>query len=502
VKRCDRKLLAHGRRYAAAAALLLATGGCAVGPDFVRPEPPAVENYLPSGAAGGPPVGAAAQRVALGKNVSAQWWKLFHSSRLDEVLDQSLAGNQTLVAARATLAQAQQAVIQAGGGLYPQLDASAAAQRSRASAAGVNRVSGTTFNLYSVGANVSYAIDVFGGTRRSIERQEALAEDQNYQLAAAYLALTGNAVTEAINIASSRLQLSTTQGIIADDEKNLNLVRQKFEAGKAARSDLLAAESQLANDRTLLPPLKQQLSAARHALSVLVGRFPVEWSPPDFDLTEFTLPADLPVSLPSRLVRQRPDILAAEAQLHAASAAVGVAAAQLYPSLTLTASIGTESASTATLFDAANHMSSVIAGLTAPLFRGGALTAQKQGAIDAFQASAASYKQTVLQAFAQVADTLRALEHDAELVAATQSALQASQASLELQRLSYAAGKSSLLQLLDAERADQQARLAYTRAQASRYQDSAALLVAMGGGWWDDRLNVPAPAATEVSTAH
>ena len=488
-------------RRAVSGGLMLAVAGCALGPDFVRPEPPAVAGYItPTPAAAAPATGEAAQRLALGQTVSAQWWTLFRSSRLDDVLTQALAGNQTLGAARATLAEAQEAVLQARGGLFPQLDASAAAQHQRTGAAGANRLAtGTTFNLYSVGANVSYAVDVFGGTRRRVEQQEALAENQNYQLAAAYLALTGNAVAQAINIASTRLQLSATLDIIADDEKNLHLVQQKFEAGKAARSDVLAAESQLANDRTLPPPLKQQLSAARHALSILVGKFPVEWSPPDFDLSEFTLPAELPVSLPSELVRQRPDILAAEAQLHASSAAIGVATSELYPSITLSASLGVESTSTATLFNGSNRASSLIGGLTAPLFHGGALAAQKQGAIDAFQASAATYRQTVLQAFAQVADTLRALEHDAELLAAVREALHASQASLELQRLSYAAGKSSLLQLLDAERAYQQARLGYTRAQAQRYQDSAQLLVAMGGGWWNDQPVNLRPTPTETS---
>lgn len=492
----DHRTLARRRRYAASAGLLAILAGCAVGPDFVRPEPPAVKGYLPPtpAAAASPMAAEARQQVALGQTVSAQWWGLFHSRRLDEVLAQAIAGNQTLAAARATLAQAQQAVIQARGGFFPQLDVSASAQHQRTSAGGGNRAtSGTTFNLYSVGPSVSYAVDVFGGTRRRVEQQAALAENQNYQLAAAYLTLTGNAVTQAINIASSRLQLGAIQDIIAEDERNLRLVQQKFEAGKAARREVLTAESQLANDRTLLPPLKQQLSAARHALSILLGKFPAEWSPPDFDFSEFTLPADLPVSLPSRLVRQRPDILAAEAQLHASSAAIGVAASELYPSLTLSASLGFESTSTGTLFDSSNRMSSIIASLTAPLFHGGALTAQKRAAIDAFQASAATYRQTVLQAFAQVADTLRALEHDAELVTAEQSALQASHAALTLQRASYAAGKSDLLQLLDAERAYQQARLGHARAQAQRYQDSAQLLVAMGGGWWNDKqLNPPA----------
>jgi NodT family efflux transporter outer membrane factor (OMF) lipoprotein len=289
------------------------------------------------------------------------------------------------------------------------------------------------------------------------------------------------------------MQLSAAEDIIAQDERDHDLVRQKYEAGKAAQSDVLTAESQLANDRTQLPPLRQQLSIARHALSVLVGQCPGQWSPPDFELTELKLPEELPISLPSELVRQRPDILAAEAQVHAASAEVGVTVAQMYPSLTLSASAGLESVSANTLFQGTSLIWGLASGLSAPIFHGGALEAQRQAAIDAFEASLATYQQTVLQAFGQVADTLRALQHDAELVDTERSALDTSSASLALQRLIYEAGKSDLLSLLTAERAYQQARLGYARAEAQRYLDTTQLFVALGGGWWsaNDRIGVP-----------
>ena len=261
------------------------------------------------------------------------------------------------------------------------------------------------------------------------------------------------------------------------------------------------AESQLANDRTQLPPLQQQLSVAHHALSVLVGKFPGQWSAPDFDLTEFALPAELPVSVPSDLVHQRPDILAAEAQLHASSAAIGVAASQLYPGITLSGTLGVESLSTATLFQSSSRFWNLVANLTAPVFHGGALEAQKQAAIDTFRASAATYQQTVLTAFGQVADVLRALDHDAELVAAQKHALDTSATSLALQRLSYTAGKSDLLQLLNAERAHQQARLGYARAQAQRYQDTTQLFVAMGGGWMTAKNDVSVPGMSGTTDA-
>ena len=223
---------------------------------------------------------------------------------------------------------------------------------------------------------------------------------------------------------------------------------------------------------------------ANDALSILLGRFPAEWSPPAFDLDRLTLPGELPVSLSSDLVHQRPDILASEASLHAASAAIGVATAQMYPSITLSASVGLETFMSSGMSAATSEMWNIASGITAPIFEGGALVAQKQGAVDAFRGSLATYQQTVLQAFGQVADTLQALAHDADLVAAARHALDVADASLVLQRLSYQAGKSDVLLLLDSQRLDQQARLSYARAQTQRYQDTAQLFVAMGGRWW------------------
>ena len=260
-------------------------------------------------------------------------------------------------------------------------------------------------------------------------------------------------------------------------------MRIKFDVGKSARTDVLSAETQLANDRALLPPLRQQLSAARHALSILVGQFPAAWSAPDFDLAELTLPADLPVTLPSELVRKRPDIMAAEAQLHAASAAIGVATAAMYPAITLSASLGQAAMTPSAVFAGANTAWSIASDVATPIFEGGALTAQRRAAVDAFRGTLATYQQTVLQAFAQVADTLDALAHDADLVADERRALDDATASLELQQLSYREGKSDLLQLLDSQRLLQQARLGYVHAQTRRFQDTTQLFVAMGGGW-------------------
>ena len=465
---------------------------CAVGPNFHRPAPPPVAGYTATAtpATLAPGGNEPEQRTVIGQTIEAEWWELFRSPPITDAVQLAIAGNQTLAAAEATLGEAEEAVVEARAAFFPQIDFLASVTRQNRNSSPSRGEASSTFNLYSLGPTVSYSPDVFGGTRRHVEQEAALAENQGEQLAAAYLTLTGNIVSQAIAIAGTRLEIAAVEGIVADDTKNLDLVQTKLEAGKAAETDVLTAESQLANDRTQLPPLRQQLSAARHAFSVLVGQFPADWTPPDFDLADLSLPGDLPLTLPSELVHQRPDILAAEASLHAASAAIGVATAAMYPSITLSASVGQEALSTATLFTTSSTIWSLASGLTAPIFHGGALRAQRRGAIHAYEAALATYRQTVLQAFAQVADVLEALAHDADLVAGQREALDVADRSRALQRLSYGEGKSDLLLLLDAERLYQQAKLGYARAEAQRYQDTTQLFVAMGSGWWD-RFSVP-----------
>jgi len=468
---------------------------CTVGPDFERPAPPETKGYTEE-KEGLPPMQVAdskekAQRLLLGQDIPGEWWHLFRSERLNDVLKQAITGNQNLAAATFTLAR--QGISQAAGALYPQVDLQGGYSREKLSNA-VFGVPGQlpAFNLYSIGPTVSYALDPFGGNRRRVEQQEALTDFSDYQLDAAYLTLTGNATIQAINIASARAQIAAYNTIIADDERNLRLVRTELQAGEATQIDVQLAQSQLENDRTALPPLLQQLSVARHALSVLVGQLPASWVPPDFELTEFTLPEALPVTLPSALVRRRPDILASESQLHAASAAIGVATAQLYPNINLTATFTYES----------NHIGELLAGpayslgaqLLAPIFHGGALSAQKQAAVEAFNAALANYRQTVLTGFGQVADTLEALQHDHEEVEAQRRALESSEANLKLTQTTYSFGNVGILQVLDAQRLAEQARLGYVRAQAQRYLDTVQLFTALGGGWWEWR-GAPAQAA-------
>jgi NodT family efflux transporter outer membrane factor (OMF) lipoprotein len=495
-------------RAIAAVSVVALLAGCAVGPDFVTPPAPQTKDYE----VGGTPQPTvensteAQQQFAMGKKVSGSWWQLFHSAQLDGVLQQAVAGNQTLVTAQANLAQAQQGIAQASGALWPQVDIGAGAHRLRVNQQAVGVPGpGPIVSLFSIGPTLSYAVDPFGGNRRRVEQQEATAQFQGYQLDAAYLTLTGGAASQAVQIASARAQIQAVNTIIADDERNLELIRSQRRAGEATQMEVQLAESQLAADRTLLPPLRQQVSVARHALAILVGKAPGDWAPPDFDLAEFTLPQDLPVTLPSELVRQRPDILASEAQLHAASAAVGVATAQLYPNLNLTASFTQEALKPSKLFNPAASIFDVGVNLLAPVFHGGALRAQKQAAVDAFDGALATYKQTVLTSFQQVADTLQALVHDAELLDAQQRALQSAEESLRLTRTTFRYGNVGILQVLDAQRQAEQARLGYVRAQAQRYLDSITLFTAMGGGWQDWQAKTAAaksdPKAASVAAA-
>jgi NodT family efflux transporter outer membrane factor (OMF) lipoprotein len=440
---------------------------CTVGPDFIRPTPPAQRGYTAQPVVL-PPAGRSdtRQHLVAAPAAADPWWRQFGSPTLDATVAQALADSPTVAQAQAVLAQAQQAVRIAAAGQYPQADLGAAASRSGGPA---DLGSGTTGGaLYSAGPLVSYAPDVFGGTRRSIEQQQALAKVRQAQLDAARLALAANVVEQAIAVASTRAQTTAVDAVLATDRDNVDLVRLAVDAGTGAPADLLAARSQLAGDEALLPPLRQQRAAARDALAMLVGRSAGDW------------PA-LPVIVPSALVRSRPDIRAAEAQLHAASAAIGIATANLYPQVSLSASWTQQSAGLGTLFAGDSGLWSVAAGLTAPLFHGGALRAQQQAAVEGFRGQLAVYRQTVLLAFNQVADVLQALAHDAESIAAQRNALDAADASLRLAQESYSAGAGSFLQVLVAQRGAQQARLGYVRAVGQRYLDTVQLFAAMGG---------------------
>jgi NodT family efflux transporter outer membrane factor (OMF) lipoprotein len=463
---------------------MMALAGCSLGPDFRRPDPPYADRYTreelglerPGEAIG------SEQRVVLGEALRNDWWRLFRSDALDGVVARALAGNRTLVAAAATLAQSQELAAAQAGTLYPQVGITVGAGRQKYGAEFLgNAPKPPAFTYFAVGPTISYALDYTGGVARSVEQQYALAAYQRQQLDAAYLAVTGNAVMQSLRIASLRAQIATVDALLVQDRENLQLVQTAFDAGSVSRVDIVSANSQLASDATLLPPLRQELSLARHALAIVLGDAPANAVLPEFDLAQLELPNELPLSVPSELAHRRPDILAAEAQLHAATAAVGIANANLYPQINLTAATGQQVTDLAHLFDRASNVWSLAGALVAPIFDGGTLHAQQRAAVDAMRASAANYEQTVLVAFGQVADSLQALDHGAEQLEAQLRAQDAARENVDLTRMSYNEGNVGVLQVLDAERLYQRARLGYERARAQRYLDTAQLFLALGG---------------------
>jgi NodT family efflux transporter outer membrane factor (OMF) lipoprotein len=478
--RCARP---HRAASGAAALACIAIGGCTVGPNFTRPVAPAAGRYTADTLRGeDPSADGTVQHIALGREIEGNWWTLFRSDAIGSIVKQAVEHNRSLAAAAATLAQAQDLARAAAGSRYPQIGLTAGAGRQKYG----DQFLGGFFNLppftyYAIGPTVSYTLDYTGGVARGIEQQYAMAEVARQQLDAAYLAVTGQAVMQTLAIASARAQIATVDIILAQDRDNLQLVQTAFKEGSVARIDVVSAQSQIASDTALLPPLRQELARARHALSVVLGRVPASESPPDVDLAQITLPLEVPVSLPSELAHRRPDILAAEARLHAATSAVGVAESNLYPKIQLSATAGQQAVNVDQIFDRADTAWSLVSGLTLPIFDGGTLRAEKRAAVDAMHASAATYEQTVLEAFGQVADMLEAMDHDAEQLAAQNQAQQAAQSNLDLARASYQEGNAGVLQVLDAERVYQQARLGYVRAVAQRYLDTVQLFLALGG---------------------
>lgn len=470
-------------RNAALAACALAAGACTVGPNFTRPAAPTADRYTPQALRGEErSADGTMQHISLGQDVEGSWWTLFRSDAIDNIVNEALEHNRTLAASTATLEQARELAAAQAGSRYPQIAATAGIGRQKY---GEEFLGGLArpfaFTYYTVGPTVSYTLDLSGGIARGVEGSRAEAEVAQHELDAAYLTVTGQAVLQSLAIASTRAQIATLETLIAQDRDNLKLVQSAFDNGSVARIDVLAAQSEIVDDLTLLPPLRQDLAKAHHALSVMLGRVSASKLPPDVALDEITLPLELPVSLPSELVHRRPDILAAEAQLHVATSAVGVASSNLYPKIQLSATAALETLNADRLFDRTSAAWSLISGMTQPIFDGGTLRAEKRAAVDAMHASAANYEQTVLEAFAQVGDLLEALDHDAEELDAQTQAERGAQGRLELTRESYAEGNSGVIQVLDAERSYQRARLGYVRATAQRYIDTVQLFLALGG---------------------
>lgn len=481
----------------APAAALLA--GCAVGPDFRSPETPAGAAYtalpLPAATVSAAAPGGGAQRFAPGEAISADWWASFRSPALDRLIRRALADSPTLAAAQAALRQAEENLrAQAGIVYFPTLDAKASAERQKISGASFGQAGGGgfSFTLYNASVNVTYLLDLFGGGRRELEGLRAQVGYQQFQLEGSRQTLAANIVTAAVQEASLRDQLRTTGELLKLQEEALQVVKRQFELGGVARSDLLTQQTQLAQLRATVPPLEKTFAQTRHQLAALAGRFPGNADLPEFVLDDLQLPEELPVSLPSVLARQRPDVRAAEELLHAASAQIGVATANLYPQLTLSGSLGTEAPKVQDLFATGTSIWNLGAGVLQPLFHGGELLAKRRAAIAAYDQALAQYRDTVLQAFRDVADVLRALETDAHAVAAQAEAVAAARATFELTRQQFEYGAVPYLTLLTAERQYQEAQLSYVQARASRLADSAALFQALGGGWWNRSENAAA----------
>ncbi|HET6421918.1 MAG TPA: efflux transporter outer membrane subunit [Geobacteraceae bacterium] len=491
-------------RTIAVAVTVAVLAGCAVGPDFRTPAAPEVKTYtstpLPRETVASAGTGGSAQHFVSGQDIPAQWWELFHSGQLDTLIRQSLAGNPTLDAAQATLREAQENLrARTGTVYYPGVDGSFTAARQKFTGAsfGQPEAGGNTFSLFNASVNVSYVLDLFGGGRRELEALKAQVGYQRFQLEGARLTIASSVVTTAVQESSLRAQILATREILAVQEKQLDLVQRQFKLGGASRSDVLVQQTMLMQTRALLPPLEKDLARTRHLLAVLAGRFPGEAAAMhEFNINELQLPGELPVSLPSSVVKQRPDIRAAEELMHAASAQIGVATANLYPQITLTGSLGSESTAIENLFTSGTSIWSLGAGLLQPIFHGGELTARRRAAIAAYDQAAAQYRQVVLQAFQNVADVLRALDLDAQALKAQVEAEAASRETLEVTQKQFELGAVRYLSLLVAVRQYQQARINTIQAQAARFADTAALFQALGGGWWNR-----GPEAGAVKTA-
>ncbi|WP_175754640.1 efflux transporter outer membrane subunit [Burkholderia ambifaria] len=484
---------AHAARGSALAAIAL-LAGCAVGPDFRAPEPPTTQQYTrdaapaTTAAAGGP--AGDAQTFASSAHTLQRWWTEFGSEPLDRLVDTAWRNSPTLAEARARLDEARQNhAAEAGATMLPRVDANLSATREKVDIAAFGLPASVPnpgpFTLYDASVSVSYALDVFGGNRRALEALRAQVDYQAYTLDAARLTLAGNVVATAILRASLAQQVALTRQLVDAQARQLRIVEARFAAGGVSRADVHAQRALLAQTQASLPPLAARHAQAGHRLAILLGAPPSGEALPDLTLDALALPRTLPVALPSTLARERPDIRAAEAVLHQASANVGVATANLYPRFSISAGIGSERTRIADIVSGLNVWN-VGLGLAQPLFHGGELRARKRAAEAAYDAAFASYRETVLLALQQVADAMRAVEHDAAELQARDDAAQQAAASRAIAGDRYAAGGISLIDLLDAQRQVLQTALERTRAQADRLADTAALFQALAGNWTDD----------------
>ncbi|RSE94350.1 efflux transporter outer membrane subunit [Achromobacter aegrifaciens] len=470
----------------AAPVLCALLAGCAEGPDFERPAPPRVDAYAAPRDAS---AASGAQRLQDGVDIPAQWWQLFRSEALDQLVRQAVQASPTLEQARARLRQANEDLnAETGGRMLPQVDGNLSVTRQKVDPAAFGvpvAEQPPPFTLYNASIDVSYTLDVFGGNRRALEGLGAQVNYQAHELQAARMSLAANVVTAAIRQADLNERLADTRALLAAQERQQDIMRQRQQAGGVSEADLRNQELLVAQTRATLPPLEYQLAQATHQLAAYLGLAPAELRSAPLRLADLTLPADVPTGVPSALTRQRPDILAAEALWHQASANVGVAVANQYPQFTLTASFGSQRTRAGDLSDGLNVWSLGL-GLVQPLFHGGELRARTRSAEAASAAAAAGYRQTVLEGLRQVADALRAVQTDGDAYLASDEAWRRAAQAERIAHGRYQAGGIRPRSLLDSQRQLLQTRIARTAADAARHADTAALLQALGGGWWNE----------------
>jgi NodT family efflux transporter outer membrane factor (OMF) lipoprotein len=465
--------------------------GCVVGPDFKTPPPPSVTAYTanqkPATVAIAGVPGGQAQHFVSGSDIPADWWRLFHSRPLNDLIEQALANNADLKAAQAALRVAFENTRAEHGAYYPQVTAGASITRYKDANGALAPIPSNNASLYTLVTpqlSVSYVPDVFGLNKRTVEAAAAQQQAARYEMIAVDVTLTANVAEAAIQEASLEDQIDATNALIEINRRMMDVVRYQKSKGTVAGTDLAAQEAQLAQLEASLPPLLKQREQQNDLLAVLAGHYPGQAAAAKFSLASLTLPSDLPLTLPSVLVAQRPDVLQAQANLHAASAEVGVATASRLPNITLGGNAGSTALAIGQLFGPGTGFWNLGAALLAPIFDGGRLLHQQRAARAAYQQSAEQYRGTVLVAFQNVADTLSALDHDAETLKSTASAADAAKRSLDLSRLQYRDGYAAYLSVLNAEQAYQQSRLSLIQAEADRFTDTVALFQALGGGWW------------------
>ena len=474
------------------AALAISVSGCVLGPDFHQPAAPAVDGYtaqpLPAQTASADTSMGGAIRLAPGADPDGRWWTLYGSPAIDALVDQALKANPDLQSAQAALRVARESYLSQRGSLWPALSATYTATRQQAPATPAPPLTSNVdlFTLHTAQLNISYAPDVFGGVRRGLEAAKAQEDVARYQAQAAYVTLTANVVQAAIQAGALQDQIDATQALIDDGRQLLDLMRRQQALGEISGADVAAQETALAQLQQTLPPLEKQLAQQHDLLADLTGRYPSQMGDQALGLTGLKLPAEAPVSLPSALVAHRPDILAAAANLHTASANVGVAIAARLPSLTLSANAGGAATDPSQLFIHGNGFWALTGEVAQPIFQGGALLHRQRGAQAALDQAQAQYRSTVLSAFQNVADSLEALQADSRTLAAAAAAARTADKSQALAEAQQRAGQVSSLSVLSARQAFQQAKLSRIQAEAARLADTVALYQALGGGWWRD----------------